>query len=148
MLEATIAAPLILQIVIAVLVEPTDRYLLPGSLQLSTDRTVIGTAVCLNGKTAVLPQRPLGAEAVRRLQDTQQHGGSDRTERRNLAKPFPHLKFLTLRQQISPHFLAQRSQCIQLLIVILGPPAHSRFADLPFYNALIRWKDLTGIMDE
>ena len=60
------------------------------------DRTVIGTAACLDGKTAVFPQRPLGAEAVRRLQDAQQHGRPDRTDRRHLAEPFPRLVFLTL----------------------------------------------------
>jgi hypothetical protein len=35
------------------------------------DRTVIATAVCLDGKPAVFPKRPVGAEAVRRLQDEQ-----------------------------------------------------------------------------
>src|SRR6266851_6967278 len=103
------------------------------------DRAVIGTAACLDSKTAVFPQRPLGAEAVRRLQDAQQHGCPDRTERRDLAEPFPRLVFLTLGEQIPPHFLAQRSQRIELLVVKLGPPAHSQFADLREPLATMAW---------
>jgi hypothetical protein len=45
-----------------------------GSLKLPFDMTVIRTAVGLNAQTAAGPQLSLGAEAVRSLQDAQQHG--------------------------------------------------------------------------
>src|SRR6266436_4397200 len=68
---------------------------------------------------------------MRGLQNAQQYGGPDRTDRGNLAEPFPGLVFLALRQQLPPHFLTYRPQRIELLVVKLSPPAHSRFADLP-----------------
>jgi len=81
----------------------------------------------------VLPVR-LSRQAqtdARHALDAQQNGCPDRADRGNLAKPIPGLVFFALRQRLPPHFLAQRSQRIQLLVVKLGPPAHSRFADLP-----------------
>src|ERR1700686_5016107 len=92
---------------------------------------VIGAAVCLDANSAVSPQLPLGAETVRGLQNAKQYGRPDRANRRDLAEPSPGLVFLTLGEQITPHLLAQCSQCIQLLVVKLRPPAHSQFADLP-----------------
>src|ERR1700730_7278095 len=38
--------------------------------------------------------------------------------------------FSTLRQQISPHGLVQRSQSIELLVEKLGSPSHARFSNL------------------
>src|SRR2546429_3110843 len=52
-----------------------------------------------------------------------QYGGPDRTDRGNLAEPFPGLVFLALRQQLPPHFLTHHPQRIELLIVKLRPPA-------------------------
>src|SRR5207237_537976 len=98
---------------------------------LPVDTAVIGAALGLDAKSAVRPQLPLGAETVRGLQNAKQYGGPDRTDRGNLAKPFPGLVFLALRQQLPPHFLTHHPQRIELLIVKLRPPAHSRFADLP-----------------
>src|SRR5258707_15790507 len=49
----------------------------------------------------------------------------------DLAEQFPRLVFLALREQLPPHLLTHRPQRIELLVVKLGPPAHSRFADLP-----------------
>src|ERR1700731_155976 len=54
----------VLQIVIAVSVESANRYLLLGFLELSFHRTVIGTAMRFDGKTAVFPERSFGAESV------------------------------------------------------------------------------------
>src|ERR1700693_6051602 len=51
--------------------------------------------------------------------------------RRNLAELFPGLVFLGLCQQLPPHFLTHPPQRIELLVVKLRSPAHSRFADLP-----------------
>ncbi len=59
----------ILQIVITVSVESANGDLFLRSLQLPIDLTMIGTAMCLDGKSAVGPQLPLGAETVRGLQN-------------------------------------------------------------------------------
>ena len=90
----------ILQIVIAVSVQSTNGDLFLRSLQLSVDTTVIGAAVGLDAKTAVGPKLPLAAETLWGLQNAKQYGGPDRTDRRNLAQPFPGLVFLALRQQL------------------------------------------------
>ena len=81
---------------IAVAVEPTNRDALLGSLQLSFNRTVIGTAVRFDGKTTVFPERSLGAEAVRGLNQRDQQSCANRTDRRDLAEQFRGLVFLTL----------------------------------------------------
>src|SRR5882672_2870400 len=91
---------------------------------------MIGTAACLDGQTTVFPQGPLAAEAVRSLQNAQQHRCPDRANRGDLAEPFPGLLLLTLHQQLVPHSLAQYSQRIQLLVIKFRPPAHSEFLDL------------------
>ena len=115
----------ILQIVIAILVESANRVFL-GSLQLSIDGTMIGTATCFYGQTTVFPQRPLGSEAVRSLQNAQQHSCPDRANRGDLAELFPGLLLFTLRQQLAPHSQAQHSQRIQLLVIKLRPPGALR----------------------
>src|SRR5713226_9111882 len=94
----------ILQIVIAIFVQPANQYGLLGSLQLPFDIAVIGTAVGLNAQTAQGPQLSLGAKPMRGLQDAQQHGRSDRTDRRDLAEPFPRLVFPAFLQQLAPNF--------------------------------------------
>ncbi len=120
----------ILQIVVLVSVQSANGDLFLRSLQLPGDPTVIGTALCLDAKSAVCPQLPLGAETVRGLRNAQQHGRTDRADRGNLAEPFPNRVFLALCQQLPPHLLTYRPQRIQLLVVKLGPPAHTRFRDL------------------
>ena len=40
--------------------------------------------------------------------------------------------FPAFGQQISSYLLAQRPQCVQLLVVDLCPATHAGFADLPF----------------
>src|ERR1700752_1784582 len=59
----------ILQIVIAVAVQPANADLFLRSLQLSIDTPVIGAALCLDAKSEVRPYLPLGAETVRGLQN-------------------------------------------------------------------------------
>ena len=115
--------------VIAILVQPADldRFLLP--LQLAFHHLMIRAAVALDAETAVRPQLSFGAEAVRGLHNAQQHGRPDRADRRNLMEPFPDLVLLALHQQILPDYPSQRPQPIQLLVIVLGPPAHPRFAD-------------------
>src|SRR5713101_908931 len=129
----------ILQIVIAVLVQSANGTLFLRSLQLPVHTTVIGAALCLDAKSAVRPQLPLGAETMRSLQDAKQHGGPDRADRGDLAEQSPRLVYLGLRQQLPPHLLTHRPQRIELLVVKLGPPAHSRFADLPEPLGTMAW---------
>src|SRR5215472_1609526 len=129
--------------VIAILVQSADldRFLFP--LQLAVHHLMIGAAVSLDAETAVSPQLSFGAEAVRGLHNAQQHGRPDRTNRRNPTEPFPDLVLLALHQWILPDFPTQRPQPIQLLVVNLGPPAHSRFADfLEPLGAMARAVDL------
>src|SRR6266404_8261904 len=68
---------------------------------------------------------------MRSLQNAKQYRGPDRADRGDLAEPFPGLVFLAFRQQIPPHLLTHRPQRIELLVIKLGPPAHTRFTDLP-----------------
>ena len=62
----------VLEIVIVVSIEPTNRYLLLRSSQLSIDVAVFCTVVRFNAEAAVGPQLSLGAEAMRGLQDGNQ----------------------------------------------------------------------------
>jgi hypothetical protein len=86
----------ILQIVIAVAVKSANGVLFFRSLELSVDPTVIGAALGLDAKSAETPQLPLGVKPVWGLQYAKQYGCPDRTDRRNLAEPFPGLVFLGL----------------------------------------------------
>src|SRR5215468_5459179 len=83
--------------------------------ELAFHHMMVGAAVHLDAQTAVSPQLSLGAKPVRGLQNAQQHRRSDRTDRRNLAEPFPSPVLLALPHKLSTHFLAQRPQGIQLL---------------------------------
>src|SRR5580658_2389279 len=56
--------------------------------------------------------------------------GSDQSQESDRAVS-PGCVFLALGQQLPPHLLTHRTQRIQLLVVKLGPPAYSRFRDLP-----------------
>src|SRR5262249_43131357 len=105
------------------------RLLLPA--ELAFRYLVISAAVHLDAQAAVRPQLPLGTKPVWGLQNAQQHRRPDRADRRNLAKPLPSLVPLALRQQLSAHCLAQRSQVVQLLIIKFSSQAHSRFIDFP-----------------
>src|SRR6266852_1155800 len=75
----------ILQIVIVIAIQSTNRDLLLRSLQLSLDGTVIGTAVCFDPKPNVRPKLSLGAKPVRCLEERDQESRPDRSEERNLA---------------------------------------------------------------
>ena len=61
----------ILQIVIAVLVQSANGVLFLRPFELPADTPVIGAALCLDAKSAVRPQLPLGAETVRSLQENE-----------------------------------------------------------------------------
>src|ERR1700682_6236259 len=120
----------VFELVIVIAVEPAQRYLPLRWSQLPFHITMIGAAVRLDGKTAVSPQLPLGAEAMRCLQNRDQLGCTDRPNRGDLAQQFRRLVFRALGQQLAPHLLPQRTQLIELLVVELRPAAHTRFADL------------------
>src|ERR1700733_6911158 len=99
--------------------------------------------MCLNAEAAEGPQLSLGAKSMRCLQDTEQHGRSNWTDRGNLTERFPGLVFLAFRQQLAANLLAQGSQGIQLLEVELCSPMHTRFSDLPEpFGAMARCIDL------
>src|SRR5229473_5731453 len=75
----------ILQIVIVMAIQLTNRDLLLRPLQLPLDVTVLGTAVRFNPKPAVRPELSLGAKAMRCLEDRDDKSRPDRTDRRNPA---------------------------------------------------------------
>src|SRR5262245_20975941 len=102
--------------------------LLPSQLPVSN--LVIGTGTGHHAETAIGPQLPLGTKPMRGLQDAQQFRRPNRSHRRNLTQSLPHLVLLALCQQVSPDFLAQASQRIQLLVVQLCPPVYSWFVNL------------------
>src|ERR1039458_4254853 len=91
---------------------------------------MIGAAVRLDSKTAISPQLPLGTETMRCLDDRDQQGRPDWTDRGNLAEQLERLVLPALGQQFAPHLLAQRPQRIELLVVELRPAPHSRLSDL------------------
>src|SRR5437660_7047323 len=98
----------VLEIVIVVTIEPTNRYLLLRSSQLSIDEAVFCTVVGFDAEAAVGPQLSLSAEPMRGLQDGNQQGSPNRTDRWNLAEPLGCPVVGALRQQIPAYFSAQR----------------------------------------
>ncbi len=95
---------------VAVSVESANRYLLPESLQLSLDLTVISTAVHFDAEAAVFPERSLAAEAVRCLHQRDQQRHSDWTDRRNLAEQLRRWMLLTFGEQLA----ASKNMCVNL----------------------------------
>ncbi len=67
-------------------IQPTKLRWFLGTLQLSLDRAVLRAVVSLQRKPAVGPQLALGAEAVGRLDQSNQECCADWTDRRNLAQ--------------------------------------------------------------
>jgi hypothetical protein len=119
-----------LQFVIVIAIQPTNRGRFLRPLQLSLDKTLFGTAVRLDPKSAVGLELALGAKAMRCLDQSDQQSRPDRADERNLAQQFPGVVLLRFREQCAPHFLAQCPQRIELLVVELRPAAHAGFLDL------------------
>src|SRR5712691_6075280 len=71
---------------IVIVIQPANRDRLLGALQLSLDIPVLGTAVRLDCKPTVAPELSLGAKPVGRLQQRDQKGRSDRTDRGDLTE--------------------------------------------------------------
>src|SRR5215831_10434408 len=74
----------VFQIVIMVEVETTNGQDLLRTLHLALDEAVFSAGVGPQCQATVAPQLPLGAETVGCLQDRNQQGGADRTNRGNL----------------------------------------------------------------
>ena len=83
----------IFQIVIVIAVEPADRQEFLRAFELSLHEAVFAAAGGLQSQTAVGPELPLGAKAMRRLNQSNQQSRPDRTDRRNLAQQFIALCF-------------------------------------------------------
>src|ERR1700686_511559 len=88
----------IFQFVIVTSIQPADGGRLLRGLQLATDITVLGTAVCFNPKPAVSPELPLGAKTMRCLQDRQDERRPYRADEGNLAQQFCGAVFGSLGQ--------------------------------------------------
>src|SRR5579863_539485 len=109
----------VFQFVIVIAIEPAQRDRPLRRAQLPIDVAMISAAVCLDSQTAVSPQLPLGAKAIRRLQDRDQLRRADRANRGNLAQQFRCLVLGALGEQLAPHLLTQRPQLIESLVVEL-----------------------------
>src|SRR5207253_10276368 len=64
------------------------------------------------------------------LDNGHEHGRADRTQGRNRTEQFPSLVLLALGDEFLPRLLAQENQCVELLVVKLGPETHASLGDL------------------
>src|SRR5271169_1090021 len=76
----------IFQIVIMVVIQTAHGDALPVSYQLPSHEAVLTAVMSLDCETTVSPQLSLGTETVWRLQQRHEQGGTNRTDRRNLAQ--------------------------------------------------------------
>ena len=76
----------IFQIMVMVGVETTDGQQSVGTLELAMQETVLGTGSRRQGQTAVGPELPLGAEAMRRLDQSDQQSSPNRADAGNLSQ--------------------------------------------------------------
>src|SRR5437763_14455762 len=69
------------------------------------------------------------------LDNGHEYGRADRTQGRNRTEQFPSLVLLALGEEFLPRLLAQENQCVELLVVKLGPATHAGLGDLaqPFF---------------
>src|SRR5487761_106250 len=111
-------------------VESSYERRLFRSLELPVHIAVIGTGLGHHPQTAVLPEHPLGAKAMRRLDNGHEHGRADRAQAWDGAKQFPRSMLFTLGEEFLPCLLAQGDQRVQLLVEKLGPVAHAGLGDL------------------
>src|SRR2546427_5741644 len=129
----------IFQIVVVVGVESANGQEPFGALELALDKTVFPAAVGLQSQTAIGPELPLGAKAMRRLDQSDQQSRPDRTNRWNLTQPLHRGVLAALGQEIKPHPLAQNSQGIELLVVEFGATAHAGFGDFAEPFRSVAW---------
>ena len=97
---------------------------------MSLQNAVFAADGSLQSQAAVGPELPLRTKTVRRLNQGDQQGRTDRTDRRNLAQQIRCAVLLALRQQIPSSLLADRLQRVELLVVELRPAAYAGFGDL------------------
>src|SRR4029077_1280853 len=129
----------IFQVVIVIRVEPANGQESFGTLELTLDKTVFPAAVGLQSQTAVGPELPLGAKAMGRLNQSDQQSRPNGSDRRNLAQPLHRAVLSALGQEITPHFLTQDIQRVELLVVELGTTAHAGLCDLAEPFRTIAW---------
>src|SRR5437763_3341340 len=60
------------------------------------------------------------------LDNGHEYGRADRTQGRNRTEQFPSLVLLALGEEFLPRLLAQENQCVELLVVKLGPATQDR----------------------
>src|ERR1700690_29815 len=115
---------------IVIPIESAYRHELLGSSELSLQNAVFAADGSLQSQTAVGPELPLGAEAMRGLNESDQQSCSDRTNRRNLAQQIRRVVLLALHQQIASDLLTKNLQCVELPIAEIRPGAYAGFSDL------------------
>ena len=91
-------------------VEPADGHHFFGSLELAIQEAIFGAGSSGQGQSAVSPELPLGTETMRRLDQSDQQGRSNRADAGNLLQQSSCGMFPALDQQFLPGVLAQRSQ--------------------------------------
>jgi hypothetical protein len=119
----------IFEIVVMVFVEPADGYEFLGAFDLAFHEAVLPTGAGLQGQAAVRPELPLGAEPVWCLYKREQESCTNRPDRWDLAQQLCCVVLPVLGQQLSPRLLVQEQQCVELLVVHLGPVAHAGLGD-------------------
>src|SRR5580658_646848 len=75
----------VLEIMIVIAIQPTNRGRLLRALQLSLDVTLLGTAVGLDSEPEVRPELSLGTKTMRCLDQSDQPCRPDRADERNRA---------------------------------------------------------------
>ncbi len=115
---------------------------LPVSLYLPSDIAVLAAVVRLDCETTVSPQLALGTETVGCLQQGNQQGGTNRTDRRNLPQHFHGIMFAALSQQIASRFLAHRLEWSPMCAAA-GPQRWSPGAACWREAFAIHWWDAT-----
>src|SRR5262249_11390149 len=104
----------VLQIVIAVLVQPADLCMLLLPSQLAFLSLMVSAGTGYYSEPAIGPQLPLGTKPVRSLQNAQQLSRPNRSHRWNRTQPRPHLVLLAFHQQVSPALLGDRFSALRL----------------------------------
>src|SRR5208282_5834930 len=97
----------IFQIVVVVDVESANGQDLFGAFELTSDEAVFPAGVGLQRQATVGPELPLGAEAMWRLDQSNQQSCANGADRGNLLQQLGGVVFPAFAQQLSPGFLAQ-----------------------------------------
>src|SRR5215472_6069381 len=88
----------VFQIMVMVEVEAANGQDLFGSLELSSDETILPAGVGFQRQATIRPELSLGTEAVRRLDQSNQQSGADGTDGGNLSEQPGRAVFVALMQ--------------------------------------------------